>query len=49
MFVAGPIGIMAAIYLSEYASDRVRRTLKPLFEVLQEFRQSFTDSLLLPL
>lgn len=34
MLVAGPIGIMAAIYLSEYASDRVRRTLKPLLEVL---------------
>ncbi|RPF53975.1 phosphate ABC transporter permease subunit PstC [Aquisalibacillus elongatus] len=34
MLVAGPIGIMAAIYLSEYASDKARRTLKPLLEVL---------------
>lgn len=32
--VAGPIGLMSAIYLSEYASDRVRRVLKPLLEVL---------------
>ncbi|GGM31494.1 phosphate ABC transporter permease subunit PstC [Paraliobacillus quinghaiensis] len=34
MLVAGPIGIMTAIFLSEYASDRVRRTLKPLLELL---------------
>ncbi|WP_112181320.1 MULTISPECIES: phosphate ABC transporter permease subunit PstC [Paraliobacillus] len=34
MLVAGPIGIMTAIYLSEYATDRVRRTLKPLLELL---------------
>lgn len=34
MLVAGPIGMMTAIYLSEYASDRVRRTLKPLLELL---------------
>lgn len=34
MLVAGPIGLMSAIYLSEYASDRVRRALKPLLEVL---------------
>ncbi|QGH34939.1 phosphate ABC transporter permease subunit PstC [Gracilibacillus salitolerans] len=34
ILVAGPIGIMSAIYLSEYASDRVRRILKPLLEVL---------------
>lgn len=34
MLVAGPIGIMSAIYLSEYASDRVRRVLKPLLEIL---------------
>ncbi|RLL42732.1 phosphate ABC transporter permease subunit PstC [Oceanobacillus piezotolerans] len=34
MLVAGPIGLMSAIYLSEYASDRVRRVLKPLLEVL---------------
>jgi len=29
-----PIGLLAAVYLSEYASDRVRRTLKPTLEVL---------------
>nr|WP_096198887.1 phosphate ABC transporter permease subunit PstC [Bacillus sp. FJAT-45350] len=34
MFVAIPIGVMTAIFLSEYASDRVRRTLKPILEVL---------------
>ncbi|MFS0821845.1 phosphate ABC transporter permease subunit PstC [Bacillus sp. 1P02SD] len=34
MLVAIPIGIMSAIYLSEYASENVRRTLKPLLEVL---------------
>lgn len=34
MLVAGPIGIMTAIYLSEYASDKVRRTFKPLLEIL---------------
>src|SRR5690625_746682 len=30
MLVAGPVGIMSAIYLSEYASDRARRVLKPM-------------------
>ncbi|MFA1819336.1 phosphate ABC transporter permease subunit PstC [Virgibacillus oceani] len=34
ILVAGPIGIMTAVYLSEYASEKVRRTLKPLLEVL---------------
>lgn len=34
MLVAGPIGMMSAIYLSEYASDRARRVLKPLLEIL---------------
>lgn len=34
MLVAGPIGIMAAIYLSEYASERVRRVIKPMLEIL---------------
>ncbi len=32
--VALPIGLASAIYLSEYAPDRVRRTLKPVLEVL---------------
>jgi phosphate transport system permease protein len=34
MLVATPLGLGAAIYLSEYASPRVRRTLKPLLEIL---------------
>ncbi len=34
MLVAGPVGIMSAIYLSEYASDRARRVLKPMLEIL---------------
>ncbi|MEI5905838.1 phosphate ABC transporter permease subunit PstC [Bacillus spongiae] len=32
--VAVPIGLGAAIYLSEYASDRTRRIIKPVLEVL---------------
>jgi phosphate transport system permease protein len=31
---AGPIGLASAVYLSEYASPRVRRTLKPVLEIL---------------
>ncbi len=34
MVVAGPLGLGAAIYLSEYANPRVRRLLKPTLEVL---------------
>jgi phosphate transport system permease protein len=34
MLVAAPIGLGAAIYLSEYARPRVRRTLKPILEIL---------------
>jgi phosphate transport system permease protein len=34
MLVAGPIGLGAAIYLSEYASPGVRKVLKPILEVL---------------
>jgi phosphate transport system permease protein len=34
MFVALPIGLATAIYLSEYASDRARNTLKPILEIL---------------
>lgn len=32
--VAGPIGLMVAIYLSEYASTRMRAVVKPAIEVL---------------
>lgn len=34
MLVAAPLGLGAAIYLSEYASPRVRRTVKPILEIL---------------
>jgi phosphate transport system permease protein len=34
MLFAIPIGLGSAIYLSEYASPRVRRTLKPVLEIL---------------
>jgi phosphate transport system permease protein len=34
MLVAAPIGLGAAIYLSEYASARARRVLKPILETL---------------
>ncbi|MAI41905.1 MAG: phosphate ABC transporter permease subunit PstC [Candidatus Azotimanducaceae bacterium] len=32
--VALPVGIAAAVYLSEYASDRVRNIVKPVLEIL---------------
>lgn len=32
--VAIPLGVGAAIYLSEYAPERVRRTVKPVLEIL---------------
>jgi phosphate transport system permease protein len=34
MLVALPLGLGTAIYLSEYASDRARKILKPLLEIL---------------
>ncbi len=34
MVVAVPLGLIAAIFLSEFADDRVRRTVKPLLEIL---------------
>ena len=34
MLIAVPTGLMSAIYLSEYASRRVRSVIKPLLEVL---------------
>jgi len=34
MLVAAPLGLGAAIYLSEYAGPTTRRTLKPILEVL---------------
>jgi|TARA_B100001750_G_scaffold225136_1_gene216764 phosphate transport system permease protein len=34
MLVALPLGLLSAIYLSEYAPDKVRRPVKPILEVL---------------
>jgi phosphate transport system permease protein len=34
MFVAAPLGLGAALYLSEYAKPRARRSLKPILETL---------------
>lgn len=34
MFVAVPVGLLAAIYMSEYASSRVRTLAKPALEIL---------------
>jgi len=34
MAVAAPVGLMTAIYLAEYASNRVRAVTKPLLEIL---------------
>ena len=34
MLIATPVGLFSAIYLSEYATPRFRRTVKPVLEVL---------------
>jgi len=34
MLIAGPIGLFSAIYLTQYASKRVRKIGKPLLEIL---------------
>lgn len=34
MFVALPLGLLSAIYLSEYAPEKARKTIKPVLEVL---------------
>lgn len=34
IFVAGPVGLFSAIYMAEYASPKVRGTVKPLLEIL---------------
>lgn len=34
MLIAGPIGFFSAIYLSEYASPRLRSVVKPILEIL---------------
>ncbi len=34
MCVAVPVGLLSAIYLSDYASDRIRGVVKPILEIL---------------
>lgn len=34
MSVAAPLGLLSAIFLTEYAPDRIRRVIKPILEVL---------------
>lgn len=34
MLIALPLGLLAAVYMSEYASERARKTLKPMLEIL---------------
>lgn len=34
MCIAAPVGLMAAIYMAEYASNRVRAIAKPMLEIL---------------
>jgi phosphate transport system permease protein len=34
MLLAAPIGLLTAVYISEYASPRTRRTVKPILEIL---------------
>lgn len=35
MIVAVPLGLLSAIYLSEFAANPVRKTIKPLLEILE--------------
>lgn len=35
LIVAVPVGLSAAIYMSEYAPRRVRKTIKPMLEILE--------------
>ena len=34
MFVALPLGLLSAIYLSEYAPEKIRQVIKPILEIL---------------
>jgi phosphate transport system permease protein len=34
MLIAGPVGLLSAIYLAEYASPRLRSIVKPILEIL---------------
>ena len=46
MMVAVPIGLMSAIYLSEYATSRVRDVVKPLLEILAGVPQDEKERIL---
>ena len=41
MLIAAPLGVASAIFLSEYASSRVRRWLKPVLETLASIPSVF--------
>jgi len=34
MFIAGPIGLLSAIYMAEFANSKIRKIAKPLLEIL---------------
>ncbi|MFC3051190.1 phosphate ABC transporter permease subunit PstC [Kordiimonas pumila] len=34
MLIAGPVGLFSAIYMTQYASERVRKIVKPMLEIL---------------
>ncbi len=34
MFIAGPIGLLSAIYMAEFANKKIRKIAKPLLEIL---------------
>ena len=34
LLISGPIGLMSAIYMSEYASEKIRTAVKPVLEIL---------------
>ena len=44
--VALPIGLMTAIFLSEYAPDKIRRIIKPILKFLRVFLLWYTAILL---
>jgi len=45
MLIAAPVGLMAAIYLSDYSSTRFRASAKPLMEIWLVSRPSYMDFL----
>jgi len=43
LIVALPLGLMVAVYLSEYAPHRFREIIKPVLELLARFPRLFMD------